>query len=300
MNVEKKFNYVASMWIILSLLSASIEPVIVKVVYQGNITPYQLLFIKTLMAALVIYPLTRTFRWIGWKGMLKIGSVSILLLLNNLSSLMALKHISAVIYITFVTTNPAIIAIINSALGRDRLDIKFWTGFLLCFFGVLLTLDPGGINQWNITGIFFVFCAMICTVIYRTRMEDITSEFKPALVSTYIFWINGLLVLLFFTPEALPMPAEAWKPGIWIGLAGAMANVAFLYALHILGSTRVSIFNMLQRPLIIIFAAIILKEHLSLAQIGGIIMVMAGIHLTKVQRVKKSVPEKGRIVTRNA
>jgi drug/metabolite transporter (DMT)-like permease len=52
---------------------------------------------------------------------------------------------------------------------------------------------------------------------------------------------------------------------------------------------------MLQRPLIIIFAAIILKEHLSPAQIGGIIMVMAGIHLTKVQRIKKSVPAKGTV-----
>ncbi len=146
-NKENKLDYMASAWIILSLFSASIEPVIVKMGYRGDITPWHLLFIKTIVAAVVIFPRTRTWKWIGWKGIFKIGSVSILLLLNNLSSLMALKSISAVLYITFVTTNPAIIAIINSTLGRDKLTVKFWLGFLLCFSGVILTLDLYRLNH---------------------------------------------------------------------------------------------------------------------------------------------------------
>ena len=289
---EKELNYTAAAWILAALIAASIEPIIVRMGYRGTVTPYQLLVIKTTVAAILIFPLTRKFRWIGWKGILKIGSVSILLLFNNMCSLIALKNVSAVIYLTLITTNPAIIALLNSYRGRDRLSFKFWAGFILCFAGVLLTLNIQNMDSSKATmiGILFILFAMTCTIIYRTRMEDVTEEFTPVLVSTYIFWINALLVLIFVAPFIDPIPAAGWKIGIWIGFAGAVANVAFLSALHILGATRVSIFNMLQRPLVIICAAVILKEYLSIWQISGIIMVIAGVNISKVKRLKKRPP----------
>lgn len=40
-------------------------------------------------------------------------------------SLMALKSISAVLYLTLVTTNPAIKALVNSTAGKEKLNLKF-------------------------------------------------------------------------------------------------------------------------------------------------------------------------------
>jgi drug/metabolite transporter (DMT)-like permease len=292
---EKKdiFSHGAAALTLLALLAASIEPIMVKLGYRGQVTPWQLLVMKTSIAALLILPLTGKFRWIQWHGVRRIAGVSVLLLFNNLFTLLALEHISAIMYLTLVTTNPSIIALINSKRGRERLDLKFWLGFILCFAGVLLTLNIRGMAQGetHLAGVLLVLGSMACTIIYRTRMEDITAEFSPGTVSVYIFWVNAAIVLAFVAPWAGPIPLEGWKTGAWLGFAAAVANVAFLAALHILGSTRISIFNMLQRPMVMIAASIILHEPLSLLQAAGIVMVLAGIHLAKVQRISKEVGE---------
>ena len=71
----------------------------------------------------------------------------------------------------------------------------------------------------------------------------------------------------------------------------ACANVAFLFALALLGSTRISIINILQRPAIIVAAAIILREPLSISQGVGVILVLVGVQLAQVKRKKKVAVE---------
>lgn len=115
-------------------------------------------------------------------------------------------------------------------------------------------------------------------------MEDLTARHPPLLVSTWIFLINATLVSLLVLPWIWPVPAQALGIGAWIGFTGALANVAFVSALHLLGATRISIFTMLQRPIIIVIAALVLHEPLGALQIVGIVAVIAGVQLAKVQR----------------
>jgi drug/metabolite transporter (DMT)-like permease len=72
--------------------------------------------------------------------------------------------------------------------------------------------------------------------------------------------------------------------GVWIGFTASIANVAFLLLLSLLGSTRVSIVYMLQRPLVVLLAAPILHEPLHWYQILGIALVFYGVHLAKVEK----------------
>ena len=69
--------------------------------------------------------------------------------------------------------------------------------------------------------------------------------------------------------------------GIYGGISGSIANIAFLYALNILGSTNVSLLNMLNQPTVILLSAIILKEKLSIYQIIGIILTILGINIAR-------------------
>lgn len=287
---DEPIDKMAALWTLLALLAASVEPIIVKIGYQGSVSPYQLLIVKTLVAALLILPITRKFRWVGWSGIRRVSSVSVLLLFNNLFTLLALQHVSVVVYLTLITTVPSVIALINMFRGKERIGLKFWLGFLLCFAGVLLSMDVAslGHQETSLTGVLLVLASMACTVVYRIRMEGVTAEYTPVIVSLYIFWINAVLVALFFVPWSEPIPAQGWKIGVWIGFAAAVANVAFLAALHILGSTRISIFNILQRPMVMVAAALILHEPLTALQMAGIVMVMAGVHFAKVEKI----PEK--------
>lgn len=286
MGITNNINASAAVWTLLALLAASIEPIIVKIGYRGNITPHHLLVVKTLVAAILILPITRKFQWIGIQGIKRVGSVSVLLLFNNFFTLLALKYVTVAVYLTMITTVPSLIAVVNSMRGRERITLKFWLGFIVCFIGVILSLDINGssMGEIKLPGVVFVFLSMVCTIVYRIRMEKVTEEYQPVIVSLYIFWINAILVSIFFLPVAYPLPKHVWSIGGWIGFAAAVANVAFIAALHILGSTRISIFNLLQRPVVIILAALILKEAMTIWQIVGIVMVLVGINFAKTEK----------------
>lgn len=279
-------GFIVTAWVSLVLLAASIEPIIVKLGYGAHCTPFQLLAIKNIVAAIVVLPVTRVWRWVGIKGIGKIATVSSLLLLNNLFVLLALQSLAAVTVVTLLASTPALVAFINQWLGRDKLDIKFWAGFVLCLTGVALTVEVGSIGFAS-AGIGYIALAILCSALYRVRMEDVTAKFSPLIVSNYIFLINAAVTAVFLIPLIGHLPQTAWPIGMWMGLAGAIANVAFLMALFLVGSTRISIITMLQPPVVIVAASMILKEPLTIMQIGGIAMVMLGIYLANVRRIKQ-------------
>lgn len=275
-----------SVCVVVGILAASIEPIVVKLGYEQNLLPIHLLIVKTFIGSLLILPLTRTYRWIGFKNLGRVAILAILLLSTSALSIFSLQHISAVLAITIITTTPAFVAIINQIIGRDELTPKFWLGFLLCFSGVCLGLDWSGLSI-SLLGFALIFGAVCTSTTYRVTMEGTANRFSPALISTYMFFINGLIVLMFFMPFAGQIPERAWQIGTWMGFASACANVAFLFALHLLGSTRISIINILQRPAIIIAAALILREPLTITQCVGVVFVLIGVQLAQVKRKKQ-------------
>lgn len=273
-------------WTLLALLAADVEPILVKFGYQTHATPLQFLALKTMLAAMLIYPLTRCWRWVGWAELRRIAPVSALLLFTNGLMLLGLLYASVVTALTIVTSTPALVALVNRARGRERHEARFWCGFILSAGGVVLTIDlarQGGLSaSWM--GILALGGAVVSSTIYRTAMEDLTSRHPPLLISTYTYFINGMIVFLFLLPWMGHVPPAALGIGVWIGLAGALANVAFISALHLVGSTRISIFNMLQRPLVIVTAALVFHEPLGPLQIVGIVAVLVGVRLARVQR----------------
>lgn len=273
-------------WTLLALLAADVEPILVKIGYQSNATPLQLLTVKTMMSGLLIYPITRRWRWMGWRRCAEMARVSVLLLMTNLLMLAGLAHAGVVTALTIVTTTPALVALVNRARGREVHDLRFWCGFVLCFGGVLVTLDPGrqGGLSCSALGLALLGGAVISSTLYRTALEDLTRRHEPLLISTWFFIINGTLVTVLLLPFIGPVPPTAIGIGMWIGLTGALANVAFVAAVSMLGATRMSIINMLQRPLIIVTAAVILNEPFSALQAVGVALVVWGVQLARVKR----------------
>jgi len=273
-------------WVTLALISSSLEPILVKIGYERHATAFQFLYIKSIVGGLFIIPLTREFRWIGLKGIAKFIYITVLFIVTTFLVLVALEHLSAVMVITIITTTPAIVALLNQWKRNEVLGARFWVGFFLCLTGILLTLELNRFSNLIIDsmGITCAFASVFASALYRTRMDDLTKEFTPRTASTYIFVMNALCALLLFTPWIGSVPPQVLPLGIVIGCAAAVANVAFLISLYLLGSTRISIISIIQRPLVITAAALILKERLTLLQIAGILLVLGGIQLAAVKK----------------
>ena len=311
--VSQKAGMFAATMVILGLLAVSVEPIIVKLGYKVAATTFQLMVLRTVVGGILVLPFTRNYDWkklkdyslksiipfifppfketgISLKSIRELTVVSVLFIVTNILVFISLHYLTAVTVITITTTTPAFVGLVNQARGRDILNTKFWAGFLLCFIGVLLTIEiyqPGAIAG-NALGLLFIFASVVASTIYRTEMDVLTHRYSPISITNHIFLLNGI-VAIFCLPFIGEVPKQAYAMGIWLGFAALIANLAFLAAIKILGATRISIFGILQRPLIIIATCFILKENLTWLQIIGIIMVLAGVSLAKVKRVKKAV-----------
>lgn len=272
----------APVWISLALLAASIEPIIAKFAFRDGVEAVQLIVLKNIIGALFVLPIV--FQWRSKNaGFKQIAPAGFLLFATNSLTILSLKSLSVVLLITIITCVPALVALLNSILGRDSLNARFWTGFIMCFVGVVLTLDYKDITvHW-----FGVVCAMAAALsssVYRVRMEILCEKYSPGFAAAFSYFVQGFitLTLLFW---AFPFSKSSIVFGGWIGFSAALANLAFVYALNMVGSTRISILTMVQRPLLIVGAALILHETIIPIQLAGIVLVMVGIQLAQVKRI---------------
>jgi drug/metabolite transporter (DMT)-like permease len=287
--------------IILAVLSASIEPIILKLGYNNfkNINPLEIIVVKNLVGSFIFiiitlfnYFILKKFRLLKLKEILEISKVAFLLLFTTSMTIASLKFIPAIIMLTIYATTPLFVALANSLIKKtEKIDLKFFIGFVLALIGVSLTIGLYKFNllnlkgSSNLLGIFLAFLGVLSSTTYRTTLDYLTNKYTPFVVSNYIFLINGIFIFLFVFPFVFKdLQLGSILIGIYGGIAGSIANIAFLYALNILGSTNVSLLNMLNQPTVILLSAIILKENLSLYQIVGIVLTIVGINIAKRQK----------------
>jgi drug/metabolite transporter (DMT)-like permease len=275
-----------TLWITLALAIGAIEPIISKFGLTGSVSPFQIFVVRNIVAALALAPAILIYKNIHWRGLIKIIPASLLLMTTGLCTLVALKYMTAVTVITVVTTTPAVVALLNQRLGKDMLAPKFWFGFCLAFVGVVISLELESfkVNPW---GLFCVILAVFSSSIYRVLMEEISDQFTPVVASALSFAFIGVFTLMIFFPIIPTIPISSVPIAIAIGISAAAANAAFIIALSRVGATRLSIVAMVQRPLLILAAALILQEQPTLLQLIGIVLVVIGMNYAKVTRLPK-------------
>ena len=278
-------------WVILALTAASIEPILIKLGFQAQATPVQLLVLKNLVAASVMLLLVR-----GWKrpagvSFTSLLTVSLLLFATNAFCIFALTKLTAVELITIITSTPVVVALVNCLRRHDSRGKLFWFGLAAALGGVLLSLQQAAgassspASSLSAIGVIFALAAVISSTTYRIKIESVLRHADPRLVSLNIFVINAL-VSLCLIPCLGPIDQinQGMLPfAVWMGVAAALANFAFVAAIKDLGATRMSVINLIQRPMIIIIAAFVLKESLGWPQVLGFVLVMLGVQMAQVK-----------------
>jgi drug/metabolite transporter (DMT)-like permease len=274
-------------WVLLALTAASIEPVLVKLGFQLQATPLQLLVLKNMVGAAVMFLIMRGWT-AGWSKLKHARSgemliVSLLLTGTNALTMVALTRLSAVELITIITTTPLMVALVNLMRRRDNHGRFFWPGLTAAIAGVILSLQLNSVS-FNFFGAAFALAAVLSSTVYRVRIENILGRIDAPVVSLNIFVINGVVSLALLPFIGVLQQATQITPYIlWMGAAGAIANLAFIAAVKELGATRMSVINLVQRPLVLLIAAVTLKEMLSWQQILGFALVLAGVQLAQVK-----------------
>lgn len=269
-------------WLFLSLLGSSLEPVLVKF-FRPDIGPLGLIVLKSLAASILMIPFYGRLKTLSKANLRPLIQVSLLAFITNGLIFFALQSIPATTLITIITVTPLLVALLNHFKGKSQITAQFLISFVVVFVGLILTLEvllKDASFSLNL-GIGVAILSVITSAIYRLSMDTLTKEIDPLSVSACLFAFNGITSIFIF--PFVDVPIDVVPFGIWLGLASVIANIFFLYAIKHLGSTRVSILSVLQRPLAVVFGALLLKEIISPMQILGMALIFVGIYFARMR-----------------
>ena len=110
-------------------------------------------------------------------------------------------------------------------------------------------------------------------------VEGVTTIGRTLILSI----ISLIVILIFLSPEIIwngQITSGLWKYGLALGLFGIIFPILlFAIAAPKVGGALVSILSAMELPVAIIVSVIVLKESLTLLQVGGIILVLIGMSL---------------------
>jgi len=290
--------------IILSTMGFSIYPILGKYVFAGGAGLSTVLFVRFTIAALFFWVLT-----IWREGFPKLPLKTWLILwgMGGIGySLMAGLYLTSVRYIPaslaalLLYAYPIIVTVIAVLTNQEKFSRFKFFGLLLSTFGLVLVLGVA-MKELNSLGVAlalgsaFVYATYI--IIGNQVLQTTTPLVAITLISTSAALTYGLI--------GMTMSGTTWNLAwnTWLGIGGIaffstiIAMLTFFYGMKLIGATSASIISTLEPVMTVVFAVILLDEHLTLLQaVGGIFVVMGGI-LAVMSPARNVIPAKNKGTT---
>ena len=241
-----------------------------------------------ILAVAVAVVLEGSLRVGGRRNLALVGAASVLLLINQVSFVYALKLGSATTVALILGMTPIFAAIISSLVGLEQLTGRFWTATLIGFSGVaLVALGSGGDLSSDLGGDLLAIMLAISWAAYSVTIAPLMRSYSPYRISAVVLVIMCIPFITLSAPQIADQDYASLGALVWAGLAFAivgplfLTNILWFKSIGIVGPSRATLFANAQPFVAAIFAALILSEHLHWLQIAGGVAILLGIVLER-------------------
>lgn len=244
--------------------------------------------VAAILAVVVAVVLEGSLRVGGRRNLALVGAASVLLLINQVSFVYALKLGSATTVALILGMTPIFAAIIASLVGLEQLTGRFWVATLIGFGGVaLVALGSGGNLSSDLGGDLLAIVLAISWAAYSVTIAPLMRTYSPYRISAVVLVIMCIPFVALSTPQIADQDYASLGALVWAGLAFAivgplfLTNILWFKSIAIVGPSRATLFANAQPFVAAIFAALILSEHLHWLQIVGGVAILLGIVLER-------------------
>ena len=271
--------------IIISSIAFGTMAVLAPLAYLAGTTPITLLFLRFLIAGLImlIWMLVARIPFPKGKTLLLLILIgSIWYVLQTLAYFTALSMTAAGLVGLLLYLYPAIVALIGAIAYRERLSKAKLGALGLAFMGTAFTLKPDG--DGLSLGIILALTAAILYAGYIVIIDKLMAGVDPRSATTVImlstgFSIGGIVALQDFQG---PDEILGWIPILATVLCSIIALGAFFAGMKKVGSTNAAILSTTEPFVIVGLAAWWLGERLEISQLfGGLLILLAVLFLAR-------------------
>jgi drug/metabolite transporter (DMT)-like permease len=264
--------------------------------------PLLLLMVRFLVAGFVMLGLAalqKAEKPLSWRDL---GCLIVIGIANNAMYLglgyVGLRTVSAGLGTLVVSANPVLTAVLAAMFLGERLTWQKLAGLALGAGGVGFIvahrLSHGGSGD-SVAGLVFTFGALFSivggTILYKKLVPK-----GSLLMGNAVQNIAGGLVLIpfAFSFESISEIVPSWPLLASLGYLTVLGSiVGYLLWQHLIremGATAASAYHFLMPPLGVLFAWLLLGEHVALADVLGIAPVALGIYLVTRPAPTPSLP----------
>jgi drug/metabolite transporter (DMT)-like permease len=210
-----------------------------------------------------------------------------------------LTYVSATVCSVMISTIPVVATIGAWLIFREKLKTINYAGIIFSFIGVLVfILNSDGSISFNINGLGLLSLAVISAVGYNLTLSRLVGTYSPV----YIVNVQNIIGAILFLPlflifdlrqfVATPLTFSMFKPVLELAVfASCGAFILFAYSVKNMGVTKANVFSNCIPVFTAVFSFFLLGERLSVQNIIGMTIVIAGLFMSQMNGRKKSIDE---------
>ena len=207
-----------------------------------------------------------------------------------------LTYVSATTGSVIISTIPVIAALGAWLFYRERLRVINYSGIILSFIGILVfILNKNGTLSFDIRGIILLLFAVFSAVGYNLTLSRLVGSYDPIYIVNIQNMIGAVLFLPIFVIFELrhfadtPFTVRSFIPIAELSFfASCGAFILFAYSVKHMGITKANVFTNCIPILTAFFSFIVLGDKMTIQNIAGMIIVIAGLFMSQINgRTKK-------------
>jgi drug/metabolite transporter (DMT)-like permease len=207
-----------------------------------------------------------------------------------------LTYVSATVCSVLISTIPVFATIGAWLIFKERLKVINYTGIILSFIGVMVfILNKDGSISFNIKGLGLLLFAVLSAVGYNLTLSRLVATYSPV----YIVNVQNLIGATLFLPLFLiidsnnfintPFTFKMFLPILELAaFASCGAFILFAFSVRNLGILKANVFTNCIPVFTALFSFILLGDKLTIQNIIGMIVVIAGLFMSQMNgRIKR-------------
>lgn len=210
-----------------------------------------------------------------------------------------LTYVSATICSVMISTIPVVATIGAWLIFKEKLKKINYAGIILSFIGVLVfILNSDGSISFNVKGLGFLTLAVVSAVGYNLTLSKLVGTYSPV----YIVNVQNIIGAVLFLPIFLifdfkqfitvSFTFKMFIPIIELAvLCSCGAFILFAYSVKIMGITKANVFSNCIPVFTALFSFFLLGEKLSVQNIVGMAIVIAGLFMSQMNGRNKDIDE---------
>jgi drug/metabolite transporter (DMT)-like permease len=207
---------------------------------------------------------------------------------------LGLTMISSTLAAVIIGTIPLFVPVGAFLFFKEKLSLINISGIIISFAGILIVvLNRAFTFNANPTGIMLLFLAVFSAVGYTLMVRKLVKRYNPYSLVTY----QNILGVVMFLPLVVVFEHEslfsvditdrALISLVCLAIFGStLAFILYNYSIKNLGASKANIFTNIIPVLTAVFSYYILNEEMTFRKVTGIAVVLAGLLLSQLKKMK--------------